>query len=129
MKTILTPVAPGELIDKITILRLKASRIGAGEARANVCRELALLEDTCAAHVPPGDALARLTEALAGVNAELWDIEDAIRDCERRADFGPDFIALARAVYRTNDRRAALKREINLALGSDIVEEKSYTAY
>jgi hypothetical protein len=74
-------------------------------------------------------ALSRLAGDLKAVNAELWRIEDELRDCERRGDFGADFIALARAVYRTNDRRAALKREINTLLGSELVEEKSYTRY
>jgi len=74
-------------------------------------------------------ALDRLASDLKAVNGELWQIEDELRDCERRGDFGPSFLALARAVYRTNDRRAALKREINTLLGSALIEEKSYTRY
>lgn len=127
--TILTPVAPGELIDKITILRIKSERIADDAKLANVRRELEALNATRAAEIAETDELARLDAALQEVNEALWEIEDDIRDCEREGDFGDEFIRLARAVYRTNDRRAALKKEINLLLGSSIVEEKSYADY
>ncbi len=126
---VLVPVAPGELIDKITILEIKAARIDDSAKNANVRRELDLLSGTRANAVPESPDLARLTAALKAVNETLWDIEDDIRACEAAQDFGPRFIALARAVYQTNDQRAALKREINLLLGSEIVEEKSYQPY
>jgi hypothetical protein len=128
LKPILIPVAPGELVDKITILRIKVARIDDPNKRANAARELAMLEDVQAG-LSNSAELARLEADLGSVNEALWEIEDAIRDQERDQDFGPGFVALARDVYHQNDRRAALKREINLLLGSDIVEEKSYASY
>jgi len=126
---IVVPVSPGELLDKITILRIKSERIADAGKRANVVHELDLLSETADDTLPPSGSLDRLVEELQSVNEALWDIEDAIRDCERAADFGPRFVELARSVYVTNDRRAALKRQINELLGSAIVEEKSYNAY
>jgi len=126
---ILAPISAGELIDKITILRVKAQRIGDPAKEANVRKELALLEATALSHIPPSADMERLTAELMAVNAALWDVEDGKRDCERRQDFGPDFVALARRVYIENDQRAAIKRAINAAAGSDIVEEKSYKPY
>ena len=123
------PISPGELIDKLAILEIKVERIADPQSRANVVRELDALTRVRDRAVRATPALSRLAGDLKTVNAELWQIEDDLRDCERRGDFGPGFIALARAVYRTNDRRAALKREINLLLGSALVEEKSYTRY
>ena len=108
---------------------MKAQRIGDLAKEANVRKELALLEATAVQHLPDTAEIARLTEELTTVNAALWDIEDGKRDCERRQDFGPDFVALARRVYIDNDKRAAIKRAINAAAGSDIVEEKSYKPY
>jgi hypothetical protein len=122
------PVAAGELVDKITILRVKAERIDPAK-RPNVAKELTLLEAVARRELPPSTELDRLTGELQAVNAALWDIEEGKRDCERRADFGPGFINLARAVYRENDHRAALKRAINDLTGSEIVEEKSYKPY
>jgi len=119
------PVSAGELIDKITILRVKAERIGA-QKKPNVLRELRLLEAILDRELPPSPELATLTSRLAEINARLWDIEDGKRACERRGAFGPDFVALARSVYIENDRRAAIKRQINAITGSEIVEEKSY---
>ena len=124
------PVSVGELIDKLTILAIKDARIADDAKRANVRRELEALEAVAvAAGLRQRPGLAELEEALRGVNGELWVIEDRIRDCERRGDFGPGFVELARAVYVTNDRRAALKRQINALGGSELVEEKSYAAY
>lgn len=122
------PVAWGELVDKITILEIKSERIADPAKLANVATELRLLRERLGT-VEADPAVARLHAALKGVNEELWVIEDAIRDCERGGDFGPTFIELARSVYRTNDRRAELKRDVNLALGSAILEEKSYQPY
>ena len=121
-----TPCSLGELIDKITILRIKAERIREEEKLANVHRELALLERLAREDGPVGSSIDLLTDRLAAVNARLWDIEDAIRTCEREGDFGPRFIALARSVYGENDARAALKRAINTLASSALVEEKSY---
>ncbi len=129
MTTILTAIAPGELIDKITILRIKSERIGDEAKLKNIRTELAILNETLAKDVPASEALSRLDAALQAVNEELWVIEDDIRDCERAGDFGAEFIRLARAVYVTNDKRASLKKDINVLLGSNIVEEKSYAAY
>ena len=129
MKDIQVPISPGELLDKITILRIKAARMSDAAKVANVRHELALLErvwrDSGAAAVDLGNEEANLTR----VNEALWVIEDDIRDEERAGRFGPRFIELARAVYVTNDERAAIKKRINSLLGSSIVEEKSYQQY
>lgn len=126
---ILVPIAPGELVDKITILEIKCERIGDDLKRANVERELALLGEVRASQIELSDTLTQLTSELKTVNETLWQIEDDIRSCERDRNFGPNFIELARSVYIHNDRRAQLKRAINISLGSDLVEEKSYADY
>lgn len=122
-------VSPGELIDKITILEIKAERIADPDKLANVHRELRSLTATREKELAPSPELDGFTLELRRVNESLWEIEDDIRDCERNGDFGDRFIELARAVYRTNDRRAAAKRQINELLGSELVEEKDYAAY
>jgi hypothetical protein len=127
--SILVPVAWGELIDKIAILEIKAERILDPAKLANVGRELSALAAVRDEHPAVVAALGDLPARLKAVNEELWEIEDAIRDCERAKDFGPRFVRLARSVYVTNDKRAALKRAVNQAAGSDLVEEKSYAAY
>ena len=129
MEPILIPVAPGELLDKITILRIKVLRIDDLGKRANAAAELTMLEEVQAKDVLASDQLTSLEIDLSVVNEALWEIEDAVRDHERVQDFGPGFVKLARDVYRQNDRRAALKRQINTLLGSVIVEEKSYASY
>lgn len=126
MDEILVPVSPGELIDKLTILEIKQARISDAGKLANVRREKAALDATAAARLPATEALAALRGELRAINEALWEIEDAIRHCDRAGDFGPRFIELAQSVYRTNDRRAAVKKRINLELGSALVEEKSY---
>lgn len=123
------PVSPGELLDKISILEIKRERIADPAKRANVARELALLQGVRAHTVPANERLETLYGQLKAVNEALWEVEDRLRDCERRKDFSADFVEDARAVYRSNDRRAALKREINTLLGSELVEEKSYASY
>jgi hypothetical protein len=128
-KALSVPVSPGELLDKISILEIKSERIADADKRANVHRELDLLTGLWHAAGLETSEVTRLRADLRALNESLWDIEDAIRDCERRGDFGERFVELARSVYRTNDRRAAVKRAINEALGSGIVEEKSYAAY
>ena len=120
-------MAPGELIDKITILEIKAERIQDPGKLANVRHELRLLTAARDRSVPPSAELDALTAELRRVNLALWDVEDALRDCERDEQFGAEFIRLARSVYKHNDRRAAYKRKINELLGSAILEEKSYS--
>lgn len=121
--------SPGELIDKITILQIKTERMTDPAKTANVQHELAILDRTLQSELPSSPELAALSDELKQVNLQLWDIEDEIRECERRKDFGDRFIQLARSVYFTNDRRSEVKRKINLLLGSRIIEEKSYSAY
>ena len=122
------PVSWGELLDKITILEIKIDRLAGREARANASKELTLLRETAQPVMRDGSVQALLVR-LKDVNLALWDIEDRIRDHERAGDFGPGFVELARSVYRRNDERGAIKREINLALGSALIEEKSYRPY
>lgn len=126
MTEILTPISAGELIDKITILSLKAEKIMDAAKLANVNYELAALMKTRQEHIPETAKLSELHDKLYEINADLWVIEDDIRACESKGDFGITFIALARSVYVTNDERAQVKRDINSLLGSKIVEEKSY---
>jgi len=120
------PISVGELIDKITILEIKAERFVEPDRLANVRRELAALQ-----HVELALGLDRTDlEAAIGdlkrVNRQLWDIEDEIRECETRMDFGVRFVELARSIYKLNDERARLKKTINLLSGSALLEEKSY---
>ena len=117
----------GELLDKITILEIKRERITRAEARENVLREYRLLQ-RIGGQVLNRSGIAPLVQALKAVNEALWEIEDAIREQEAARQFGADFIRLARAVYQRNDERAAIKREINLKLESDLIEEKSYAS-
>ena len=128
MKDILVPISPGELLDKITILRIKSARIADAAKLANVRLELDLLETTWRAARGEAD-VADDEGALQAVNERLWDIEDRIRAKEAGRSFDQEFIELARAVYIENDRRAALKKRVNLALGSRLLEEKSYKDY
>jgi hypothetical protein len=129
MSEISVPVSPGELLDKITILRIKSSRMSDAQKLANVRIELKVLEETWGASPYAKSNIAADVNALLQVNERLWVIEDDIRDKERAQAFDSEFIRLARAVYFENDERAAIKRRINLKLGSTIVEEKSYAEY
>jgi Family of unknown function (DUF6165) len=129
MKDILVPVSPGELLDKITILRIKVARIQEAGKLANVKLELSLLEKIWQECGGSAHDVALDERALLNVNERLWDLEDRIRDKEARQTFDRDFIELARAVYRCNDERAAIKKRINLQLGSRLIEEKSYKQY
>ncbi len=129
MSLIQTPVSYGELIDKITILEIKSQRIGDAAKLANVRNELDLLNATWANHAASQTDIADERSRLFAVNELLWDIEDKIRLKERAQAFDHEFIELARAVYFRNDERAAFKRQINLKLGSQLVEEKSYQDY
>ena len=129
MKELLVPLSPGELLDKITILRIKVARIQDASKLANVKRELSLLEQNWKDSGAATHDVALDERALENVNERLWDIEDRIRDKEAHQTFDREFIELARAVYICNDERAAIKKRINLQLGSRLVEEKSYKQY
>ena len=122
-------VSPGELLDRISILEIKSERIGDRDKLRNINHELDLYRGTISGKIPDSEAMTRLIGDLKDVNGSLWTIEDEIRACEARRDFGERFVELARSVYRTNDRRASIKREINILCGSAIIEEKSYTRY
>jgi uncharacterized protein YukE len=129
MTAVLAPVSPGELLDKVTILTIKANRMTGPAQLANVESELAALRACWANSSWAKVDVRALEQAMLRVNQALWDIEDRIRDKERAKEFDAEFIELARAVYLENDKRAQLKRRLNLDLGSAIVEEKSYSKY
>jgi hypothetical protein len=129
MNDVLVPVSPGELLDKITILRIKAARIADPAKVGNVRLELGLLEKTWRESGCATVDVAADERSLQEVNERLWEIEDRLRDKESVRTFDAEFIELARAVYISNDERAAIKKRVNLQLGSRIVEEKSYKPY
>jgi hypothetical protein len=129
MENIHVPVSPGEVLDKITILEIKSERMGDPEKVANVCVELALLQETWNEFIRDNEVISDLRAQLKEINEALWEIEDDIREKERAGEFDKRFIELARSVYVTNDRRAMVKKELNLHLGSEIIEEKSYQDY
>lgn len=126
---ILIPVSLGELVDKITILEIKRDRIAGADRRANVEKELRALSDVARSIFGDTEAHVGLQANLKAVNELLWDIENAKRRHEAEQRFDADFVQLARNVYLFNDRRAAIKREINMLFGSEIIEEKSHPAY
>ena len=129
MSEILAPVSFGELLDKITILQIKSERMTDPAKLANVRKELLALERIWNEHPGSNIEVSSLTKSLKAVNEKLWDIEDDIRILEKEQRFDKDFIALARSVYFENDDRARIKKELNFALGSSYVEEKSYQDY
>ena len=129
MSSIVVPISPGELLDKITILRIKSERISDAAKLANVQRELQLLERTWQSSPYATRDVSELIGKLQEINRNLWDIEDRIRLKEAEGAFDAEFIELARSVYFNNDERAAIKRAVNIDLGSAIVEEKSYADY
>jgi hypothetical protein len=129
MPELLVPISPGELIDKITILEIKSQRMTDATKLANVRTELGMLMDTWRASAYAATDIGSEWQGLRDVNGQLWDIEDRIRDKERDGLFDTEFVELARAVYVTNDERAAIKKKINTRLGSTLVEEKSYADY
>ncbi|HET9482963.1 MAG TPA: DUF6165 family protein [Xanthomonadales bacterium] len=129
MSLIQTPVSFGELIDKITILEIKSERMTDAAKLANVRKELEILTTTWREHAASKTDIADLWSGLKAVNERLWVIEDDIRIKEKRQEFDAEFIRLARSVYFENDERARLKKDINLRLGSTLVEEKSYQDY
>lgn len=127
--TPMVPISWGELLDKIAILQIKSERVTAEGALANVRAELAKLSAIAVPAAAKGERLDELRAGLKRVNETLWEIEDAIRECEAKKDFGDRFVALARSVYITNDERGRIKRDINTLLGSELFEEKQYTSY
>jgi hypothetical protein len=129
MNEIRVPISPGEMLDKITILRIKSRRMTDPQKLRNVRIELDALQDTWASSAYAHADIAADLAALSAVNERLWLIEDDIRDKERAQSFDARFIELARSVYFENDERAAIKRRINIRLGSGLVEEKSYNSY
>ena len=129
MSELLVPVSYGELLDKIAILQIKSERMADPAKLANVRNELSALESTWMAHPAAGGDIAGLRAQLKAVNERLWVIEDDIRLKEKAQAFDQEFIRLARSVYVENDERARIKKDINLALGSAYVEEKSYQDY
>ena len=129
MENIHVPVSPGEVLDKITILEIKSERMSDPEKVANVRVELELLQETWASSVEEDSVIVDLHAQLKEINEALWEIEDGIRDKERAKEFDERFVELARSVYFTNDRRSQVKKDLNLHLGSEIIEEKSYQDY
>lgn len=129
MDNIKVPVSPGEVLDKITILEIKSERMSDPEKVHNVKAELALLQETWNENIRDTREIQSLHAQLKEINETLWEIEDDIRDKERAREFDDRFIELARAVYVTNDKRSRVKKELNLHLGSEIIEEKSYQDY
>jgi hypothetical protein len=129
MTNILAPISVGELLDKITILKIKLDKLRNDDQRGNVARELDQLTKIRAQARLNDVDLAHLEQELFALNLQLWDVEDRLRDLERAKNFGRDFIERARSVYILNDRRTALKKQINRISGSAIVEEKSYPSY
>ena len=127
--SILIPVGYGEVCDKISILEIKCNRMTEKDALRNVEKELAILRACLDEAEVQRERITSIQEELRTVNERLWDIEDALREKESKGIFDQEFIELARTVYITNDRRSELKREINLTLGSEIIEEKSYESY
>jgi len=129
MDTLKLPVSLGEAADKITILEIKKERIADAKKRANVVTELEMIAPLFFSAIRDTPQFRALFARLKQMNETLWRIEDDIRECERRGDFGPEFIHLARSVYATNDERSRIKHELNMLFGSTIVEEKSYAGF
>ena len=126
---VFAPLSPGELFDRLSILEIKRQRISDRAKLKNVCREWELLREKKEAVAAGSARLEGIYAELGEVNRRLWEIEDAIRECEAGGDFGSKFVELARSVYRVNDERTALKRRVNEAVGSELIEEKEYPAY
>lgn len=127
--TVKVDISYGELLDKISILEIKLEHATDAGQRGNIEKELTLLAGSRDSALDLTPEALDLAARLKVINQQLWTIEDDIRDCERRGDFGDAFVALARSVYKSNDERAALKRQLNDCLGSPLVEEKLYQDY
>ena len=125
----LIEVAPGELLDKITILQIKRQRLRDRDQLTHVFVELGALLAAWSRSLRDPEGLTTLTDKLMEINSRLWEVEDELRICEREGEFGSRFIELARTVYKLNDRRSQLKRQINELCGSVLIEEKSYESY
>ena len=123
-----TPISLGELVDKISILMIKKKNISDSIKLQHVNKELEFLQKTLKKYISE-DKINEFLLALVNINSKLWDIEDDIRECERKRLFDQTFIDLARSVYFTNDERAKVKNNINKAFGSELVEVKSYEEY
>ena len=121
-------ISNGELLDKFSILEIKMGNISDPAKLTNIEKEYKELTSDCT-DLLRNSTISSLYAELKSINQKLWVVEDDIRECERRKDFGQEFISLAREVYFTNDERARAKKEINIASGSSLVEEKSYQAY
>jgi hypothetical protein len=121
-------ISNGELLDKFSILEIKMGNITDPDKLTNIENEYRELTSDCT-DLLRSSTISSLYAELKSINQKLWVVEDDIRDCERSKDFGPQFVSLAREVYFTNDERARVKKEINLASGSSLVEEKSYQTY
>jgi hypothetical protein len=128
-KAPLVPLSWGELLDKISILQIKAERVRAADALKNITTELDHLSAIAATRLRGDEELQDACRRLKAINERLWEIEDRIREKERAQSFDADFVALARSVYHANDERAAIKREINVHTNSELIEEKQYAAY
>ena len=129
MSLINTPVSYGEILDKITILEIKQKNIIDENKLKNIKHELNILTTTWDKEVPSSNEIIQLKEQLKQVNQSLWDIEDNVRIKESKKEFDDEFVQIARSVYYENDKRAAVKKEVNLLLGSELIEEKSYQDY
>ena len=129
MSNLKIPISLGELIDKITILRIKSNKINSNEAQKNIRLELEKLEHILNTKMSINTKLKNFEIKLSKINQTLWDIEDQLREKEREKKFDKKFISLARMVYYKNDERAKIKRMINKSFGSELIEEKSYTQY
>lgn len=129
MSMISTPVSYGEILDKITILEIKSINITDVKKRKNVKHELNILQETWDQNIEPSQGIDDLKQQLKKVNQDLWNIEDNIRIKESKREFDEEFIQIARSVYVENDKRAAIKKQVNLLLGSELLEEKSYEDY
>ena len=127
MNEVLVPISVGELLDKLTILQIKSERISDPAKLVNINKERLALSETC--KTLKVDAQHPLVMDLQQINESLWVVEDKLREKEHQKAFDDEFIQLARDVYFTNDRRAAVKKEINILMGSTYVEEKSYAPY
>ena len=129
MSDLKVPISLGDLIDKITILRIKSNKINSNEAQKNIRLELEKLENILNKKMSINTNLKNFEIKLSKINQTLWDIEDQLREKEREKKFDKKFISLARMVYYKNDERAKIKRMINKSFGSELIEEKSYTQY
>lgn len=127
--TLSVPISPGELLDKLTILEIKSERIHDFNKLEHINGELKVLRSLLNDNITISNELDQFMANLKSINEKLWDIEDDIRLCEKNKNFGKEFIELARLVYKTNDRRAGVKQQINELLASEIYEVKSYEDY